>query len=71
MIGRVISFVFIPVFIWMLIASYKEVKRNYDISGDSDFLFKIFWLFAVAYGTLSLFLYSIFNASIVFKLKYW
>ncbi len=71
MIGRIISFIFIPVFIWMLMGSYKEIKRDYDISGNSDFLFKIFWLFTVAYGTISLFTYAFFNASLVVKLKYW
>lgn len=71
MIWRIISFIFIPVFIWMLIGSYKEIKRDYKISEDSDFLFKIFWLLIIAYGTITLFTYSFFNSSVVVKIKYW
>ena len=42
MIGRILSFIFLPIFIWMLIGSYKEVKRNYDVSDDKDFFLKYF-----------------------------
>ena len=71
MIGRITSAIFVPVFIWLLIGSYKEINKNYDASGDSEFLFKILWLLAVAYSAISLFLYAFFNASIIVKLKYW
>jgi len=71
MLGRVISFVFIPIFIWMLIGGCKEIDKNYNISGDSDFLFKILWLLLVCYATISLFLHAFLNASISIGLKYW
>ena len=71
MIGRIISFIFIPVFICILIGSYRQIKRDHNISDDSDFLFKILWLLIIAYGTISLFAYAIFGVSIVAKLKYW
>ncbi|OHC05040.1 MAG: hypothetical protein A2Z57_05305 [Planctomycetes bacterium RIFCSPHIGHO2_12_39_6] len=71
MIGRILSFIFLPIFIWMLIGSYKEVKRNYDVSDDKDFLFKIFWLFGIAWVVINLFTYAFFNISIVLQKKYW
>jgi len=55
----------------MLIGSYKEVKRNYDVSDDKDFLFKIFWLFGIAWVVINLFTYAFFNISIVLQKKYW
>lgn len=70
MIGRILSFIFLPIFIWMLIGSYKEIKKGYDISDDKDFLFKIFWLFGIAWGVINLFTYAFFNFSIVPKIKY-
>ncbi len=29
MIGRIISFIGIPIIIWMLIGSYREVKKDF------------------------------------------
>ena len=71
MINKIISFIFIPICIWMLKEIYKEIKRDYNISGNSDFLFKILWLFTIAYLTISFFTYAFLNASLVVKLKYW
>lgn len=47
------------------------MKRDHDISDDFDFLFKIFWLLGIAFATINLFTYALFNASVVTKLKYW
>jgi hypothetical protein len=71
MIGRIILFIFIPVFIWMMIGGYKQIKRDYNISDDPNFLFKILWLLIIGYGTISVFTYALFGATIVGKLKYW
>lgn len=71
MLGRIISFLFVPVFIWMLIGGYKEIRRNYDISENAYFLFSLFWLLTIAFATVNLFMYAVFNVSVVFTLKYW
>src|SRR3990172_1123997 len=34
MIWKIISFIFIPVFMWMLLGSYKEIKRK-NMSGET------------------------------------
>ena len=64
MIGRILSGMFIPILLWMLIGGYKEIKRDHDISDDFDFLFKIFWLLGIAFATINLFTYALFNARI-------
>jgi len=69
MIGRIFALLFLPILIWMLIGSYKEIKKDFGISDDLDFLFKIFWLLGIAFGIINLFTYGLFNISI--GIKYW
>ena len=71
MVWRVIDFLFIPVSIWMVIGSYKQIKKKYGIESDSDFISELLWVVLVVYGALNLITYSLFNSSIVFKMKYW
>lgn len=71
MLWRIISLLFIPVFIWMLIGGYKEIKGNYNISENAYFLFSLFWLPLIAFATVNLFMYAVFNVSVAFALKYW
>jgi hypothetical protein len=54
MIFRFISFICVPVFIWLLIRSYKQIRKEYDIIDNIDFLFNIFWFIGVAWGVISL-----------------
>jgi Sec-independent protein secretion pathway component TatC len=70
-IGRIIAVIFLPIFIWMLIGSYKQIKREYDIQDYKDFLFKIFWLFGIAFVIIEMFLYAFFNISIGLTIKHW
>jgi hypothetical protein len=67
MLWRIISFLFIPVFIWVLIGSYRQLKRDYNISGLFS---KILWLLIIAYTIVNLFVYAVFNASVVPTLKH-
>jgi hypothetical protein len=71
MIFRVISFIFLLIFIWLLIGSYKQIKKDYAISDNIDFLFNIFWFIGVAWGVITLFLYAFFDISIVLAIKHW
>jgi len=71
MIQKIFYLMFLPIFIWMLLGSYKEVKRDYGIENDSEFLFKIFWLLAVLYATITFFMMAFFNTSIVPIIKHW
>ena len=68
-IFRVISFIFLPLFIWLLVVSYKRLKREYEVSDNIDFLFNIFWFMGAAWGVIVFFLYAVFNISIVPAIK--
>jgi len=71
MIFRVISFTCVPVFMWLLIRSYKQIRKEYDKLDNIDFLFNIFWFIGLAWGVISLFLYAFFDISIVPTIKHW
>jgi hypothetical protein len=71
MIGRIISALAVPVFIWMVIGSYKQIKEEHNFSEHEDFLFKIFWLVGITWATINLFTYAFLNCSIVLKIKHW
>jgi hypothetical protein len=71
MISSFLYFIFVPIFIWMLIGSYKEVKRDYDVKNDYEFLFKIFWLLMLLYSAVTFFMMAFFDTSIVFTIKRW
>lgn len=71
MIQKLFYLILLPIFIWLLLGSYKEVKRDYRIENDSEFLFKIFWLLAVLYAAITFFMMAFFDASIAPVIKHW
>jgi len=71
MIEKIYYLIFLPIFIWLLLGSYKEFKNDYGIDNDSEFLSKMCWLLMVLYGAITLFMMAFFNTSIVLNIKHW
>lgn len=71
MIQKLFYLILLPVFIALLLGSYKEVKRYYRIENDLEFLFKISWLLTVLYAVITFFMMAFFDASIVPVIKHW
>jgi hypothetical protein len=71
MIEKIIYLVFIPVSIFILFGSYKQLKEHYDIYDSGDFLFKIFWLFTWAFVLIDLLLKVFFNECVDISIHQW
>lgn len=59
---RLFALILIPVFMIMLIGSYREIKRHYDIENDFEFISKIAWLLGLLSGLIWFFSIAVLDA---------
>ena len=71
MLQKILFLVLLPVLVWMLIGSYKEIKRDFQIENDRDFIFRILWIFSLLYAAAAALLLVFFDSAMVLSLKPW
>ena len=71
MLQKLLFLILLPVLVWMLIGSYRELKRDFRIESDRDLLFRMIWLFGLAYAVITSGLMVLLDSYLVLTLKRW
>lgn len=66
---RITFIVLLPLFVWLLVASYKEIKREFHITNDREFLFRIVWLIGLLFAVATSIAIVVLDSSISVSLK--